>query len=367
MRPPNPWDLAGLQLQRSALRLTPASSPPQEILVDGEGFWWNFESCAYEPVDLSQANVLEDFIALADAEDEGVLSFVRKWGTLQLCRQHGEIRCPNQASSHPVLRLFQRDKKRKAGPPVLGDECPRFELGWSWEPFSGYRRYARMAKALINMAADIYRGQPAARADCVVWLNTSRVPCNWDGDSDFFYFFYFGECKNTADAIELSQWLLQGFVDDWIQLAGVRPALSWQTNTPYIEFGNPDCWNVFSALVTRLLLAISRSDALALCFGCGRSYVPLTSQSSRVRRPSKGHRSYCLDCRQRGVPDRDAKRRQREREARMLELAGEGKSVAEIAAAVELSPEKVEAWLARRQAQEPRKGNSRVKTRAKRR
>jgi hypothetical protein len=52
---------------------------------------------------------------------------------------------------------------------------------------------------------------------------------------------------------------------------------------------------LFGALVVQLALTISRTDGLALCSGCGLSYVP-------SRRPRDTKRRYCPEYRKRKVP-----------------------------------------------------------------
>ena len=67
-------------------------------------------------------------------------------------------------------------------------------------------------------------------------------------------------------------------------------------------------WPLFGALGVALAQAVAGAS-FAWCFGCGSMYSP-------KRAPRDGEAHYCDRCRREGVPLRDAKRRQRERERR---------------------------------------------------
>jgi hypothetical protein len=91
-------------------------------------------------------------------------------------------------------------------------------------------------------------------------------------------------------------------VETWISNGSVQPTLDWDEIKPRIMLKGG---GLFGALAVQLLQAVGYPDALAICDGCGKPFVP-------TMRPSPNRRSYCKDCGRRAAL-RDAARRYRDR------------------------------------------------------
>ena len=70
-----------------------------------------------------------------------------------------------------------------------------------------------------------------------------------------------------------------------------------------------------TALAVRLAFAAAASKGFWVCANCGSPYLP-------PRRPQRGRRNYCPECRKKRVPQRDAAREYKARKRRKIETIG---------------------------------------------
>ena len=99
------------------------------------------------------------------------------------------------------------------------------------------------------------------------------------------------------------QRVLVDLVNFWLQIGGIQPRFRWGADAPVVFLGTP-C--LIGARAVQLLLAISRTDGLAICSACALPYIP-----TKQRAPNR--RRYCPTCRAAGLPLRDAQRAHRTR------------------------------------------------------
>ena len=220
--------------------------------------------------------ILDYFVALADAPPEEVLNFARHWGILELCEH-------NLPASHNAPAHAPRATN------TLVTWChPR---GWydrtgkydGWEPLEVWRQFSRQARALLHIAARLHLGQVGLPEDwrLVYERSPSPEPAPW--------------WKQTVDG-EKSK--IADIVNEWLELGNVRVRTSWRPwrqPAPVVTLAGD---GLFGALACQLLLAINRTDGLAICSGCGSPYCP-------SRRPRMDQRRYCPECRARKIPQRD--------------------------------------------------------------
>ena len=288
-----------------------------------------------------EPGLLTDFLALRDGKPEDVLAYARRWGVLYLCehdfpqghppgywptRPNESHACPFDKHLRLTPRALKWDRYRermdkyseqfdahieRGGPPEEFDEqrpklpktdrenVPRtdfhrcesrgYHTGTPWEPVEAWREWARRAYALLAVAAALRENKPGTTAD---WLAAT-------GSEDW-------RCPKTAEdswrdlAYMTTHWLGAANVRPRIELAavgGVRLRLgSTRNNSP-----------LFGALAIQLALAVCGAEGFALCDGCKTIYAP-------TRKPRANQRSYCKDCRDKGVPQRHAVADWRERQ-----------------------------------------------------
>lgn len=255
---------------------------PDRIELKGEKLFWH--ETPRHVVKL-QGEILEAFLRLANASSSRILEFAKQWGVLELCKYD----CP---PSHPPLYWLCPVKNSYS-------YHPRMEDGAPWEPVTAWRRWAQRANATLNVAGDLYEDKIAREEE---W----RVACWIERKS---------EDRNYSirpKRVEAGWRLLALNLNYWLELAEVRPYVDW-AKSPEDNKGRLSLplmvGGLFGALATQLVLAISRTDGLAICSGCGVGYVP------SYRRPRAGERHYCKECRDGKVPQRDAARDHRSRKA----------------------------------------------------
>ena len=262
----------------------PLVVPPVEL--KGDRLTW---SVLWEPgPDDRVANVrgmLDAFVALEDSE--GVLEFALRYGPLGLCqhdlpaahadrrRRGAELRCvPNRsepieiwlAFSSDARRLLQLAAMRRNEDPRLEQEIANLVLEpglSSWEAFASYGTDLLRAKALRGTAA------------------------------------------SYDLAAVIAEVVLAGALNDWLEVSGVRPELRWQGQPTVVLAGGGTC----GALGVQLLHAVTGSNNLATCSGCGGVYF-------REKKPQRGRNNYCVSCQNDGTAEKLRKRSQRARRRR---------------------------------------------------
>jgi hypothetical protein len=96
---------------------------------------------------------------------------------------------------------------------------------------------------------------------------------------------------------------------------------------------------LFAAIALQIALVVAEADSLYTCSACGIPYI------RTKKRPKAGWANYCGTCIERGIGGRRAVESYRKRKADAKRLAGEGLTLAEIAAKVNSDPETVKGWL----------------------
>jgi len=233
---------------------TPALLIPARLeLVDG-CLQWDWFDEGVGPREIQQnrhREPLRNFIALAEAEEKAILRYAREWGVLGLCE-------------HLVPSAHSRECR-----PIGWPDC-------CTEPITAWRRYAKEASILIKLSLDLARGTPPKKQD---W---AALPL-----------------RRSPRSVEAGRLLVAERVNQWLAWGGVRPTLTWRKDAPEMSLGGT---NLFGVLAIQLMCAVSRTDGVAICCGCGAGYLP------PYRKPRDGERHYCEECRRRKVPQRDAAR-----------------------------------------------------------
>ncbi|HEX9487849.1 MAG TPA: hypothetical protein VF976_12340 [Gemmatimonadales bacterium] len=219
--------------------------------------------------DVNTPIVLDKFVALADAPPERVLTFVRRYGRLELCEKH---RLPHLHLSAPHNLVL----------------CKQVNP----EPVAYYTHYGRVARALLWLAAAAHRGSVDRHEDWDDWNEA------WDlvgGQAATPNLRTLGHVP-TVVTLALRWWLTVG---------NVRAEFWWvRSQPPEVRLGGHGLW---AAIARQLAFAVSRVDRMVACAGCGTLFTPTRLQTVRE--------SWCLTCGKRAA-DRESKRRQRARARR---------------------------------------------------
>jgi hypothetical protein len=239
------WELAGLTLQR---QLPSASLPvPSGLEIDGP--WLTSQSLQPEDRQVTPpADLLLRFTRISTPED--VLGFARKFGVLRLAEKRNGRFCRE-----------------------------RLDL---------WLHLARQGRALLNIASAVHQDRSPALDDWrSLYEGTDRSLVQWLEEK-------------RRPSPEFAQFLLSMVVNGWLTMCDARPMFQWLRDGPRITF---DC-HLRSALAMGLLVAVTRTEGVAVCSTCGRPYL-------RCRRPKRGQHNYCPDCGKRGAWRSAARRRSR--------------------------------------------------------
>ena len=220
------------------------------------------------------SKLLLEFAGLAEAEAGAILNFAGRWGALELCYEH------LQPASYCGCQVFSVK--------------PEPETVWFLEPLSGWRHYAAIARSLLSVAHCLNQRTAIKEDDWQVIGQLAGI-----GGSDFF---------RRGDSRRDAWRRLEVALNVWLSLGGVRIVLHRaSTNWNVGLGGRPAIGNwLFGAIGVQLMLAITNTDGVAFCSGCGKFFLP-------SRRPNPKRRRYCEECKKRKMPGRDAARDYRAR------------------------------------------------------
>jgi hypothetical protein len=253
--------------------------------------------------------VLDDFLRLAaDPSDEAILAYARRYGMLGL----------RPADRNPAGMVLPNL-------PWVGEQLAhgigyRHAPGTSREPLRLWRRVIGEVAAVYAIAGHLRLDQLVERAAWAPLTSSIELPLGPDDAIDDTP----REGSMGLPGRPVVPWIpvnpttlegqreaLVAVAGAWLALGAVRPTIAWGgpgQDEPVVTLG---VTTLFGGLVLELLLAVGGTAGFAICAGCGSAYVP-------HRRPPSGsfgapRAAYCPTCRARGLPQRAAARRWRER------------------------------------------------------
>jgi hypothetical protein len=235
------------------------------------------------------------FLALAEAPNERIVQYARRWGPLGPCENHDlpsghptvyastrgagvAILVDNEASwqeFRPPARRKARGRSRVAtdtiAPRAKPDHsestielvetyfgaCPpkRLDTGRHAEPVEAWKRWATRVTSLLSVVRALDRGFTPSSA---LW----QTATDWNGMS----FRRHGSAPPyTAPAQGWKQ--VAATVDDWLTLGHVRVVSDVARGKPVLELGGGE---LFGAIALQLALAVVGMDGFAVCSSCGR-------------------------------------------------------------------------------------------------
>lgn len=307
MRSSPTWDASGIVTEDGALHRPFGSSEiplPSEIRVDdGRLIWRSGPGTKWTR---PREGLLERFVDLAITEnpDKAVAAYAKRWGVLEIC-EHGLPR--THKPGHPQTMPSDVSGTTKYEQPEMG--CLPLRYGKAarqlfpeyWEPLLAWQNVSRRARAILNIAAHLRLGKHGALADWHVILGGNETLESWTTHGQFAKWDADDE-RGWGSRIRYERWELSRRLNDWLEIGDVRPEMVWEPAAgPTLRIA---LRGLFGAIAMELVKAVARTEALAICSGCGQSFIP-------KRKPVEGKRRYCEECRIDGVPMRDVMRDRR--------------------------------------------------------
>lgn len=266
-------------------------------------------------------HVLDGFMHLADADDERILGFARRWGVLDLC-EHGlpvshEV-IQTRWDSGKVARCAPLQWRKTEGPP---------DLLAGREPLELWRSWAGRARALMRIRAALLTFKPGNADDWMSYLGDDGSAPGARADVRY------------GASVEWDMRLLCSCVNAWMALAQVGPQLvRQQGGSVVIRFGAAaKGGQLFGMIGLQMMARVSGLGSMAICSSCGELYKP-------NRAPTPSRLNFCPDC-GRNAAMRLAKRRMTDLKLTARKLHSTGTPIAEIALAIGRSPSRVRAWV----------------------
>ena len=167
---------------------------------------------------------------------------------------------------------------------------------------SQWRRFARVAGAILNLSQDLTDGGIGKGTDWRVIAEFDRLLPFSSRAITLAELGVFGSSpKRKATPTALKEAALEAravvsdFVNQWVEFGNVRPHMLWQTGEPTVQLaGGLYRGSLFGALAVHLLELAGRY-VIANCSGCRKFYHPEI-------RPKSGQDRFCEQCRKQGVP-----------------------------------------------------------------
>lgn len=159
--------------------------------------------------------MLEEFVALADADEDKFLEYACRWGLLELCKEHFMPTSHNQDCA-PIVPF----RTRVFGTTDKASKEHREKLLSEGEPISAWRDYARFARAILKIAARLHEGEMGSDDDWTTLHFDEAGFLGWD---------YAAERRKseTFPDIDREKSLIACGVNTyWLESGGVQPRIS---------------------------------------------------------------------------------------------------------------------------------------------
>lgn len=248
-----------------------------------KGIWENGKSAK---------GVLFRFASLADASDDEILTFAGKFGVLGICEDglpgiHNSckprMRRPNNLSKE-LLEVEESDSLHFRS--LVEDWHMKYGYTpWYWEQLSSWRTLARRLDAVLTISILLRDGERTSIND---WRTF------WPDDLSEERARKAGYWPISEPKKRIGQ-----RVTEWLSWAGLRPAISWLSDSPKIVFpvaGTSDdhdgserqmAWprnSLFPILIASLVVVLTSSRGHVKCGHCGKNFEPESDRKPRYDR-----------------------------------------------------------------------------------
>jgi hypothetical protein len=300
---------------------------PSRVEIEGKSLIYNIVKYG-ERLEPDQATmrreILGGFLELADANDQAILEYARKWGVLGLCK-HGLPAAHSQSPDRKLKRFILE----KPG-------CTITRKGdWLYEPLDRWRYYARQFRSIITLASELHKAHAKTKEEFQAALKAfyeARQAAQEGRPHDKRHLLD-GQFKlalskqtgakrsSTVPKVEISK-EIPGKVEDWqivlqdyfrpyswgspdpvigargvlctvinrlLDISGVEPRVWWARETRFVLSSRVARGFIFPTLAVQLMLLVNGSPDYALCSSCSKPILLRKGQSI-------SRKSYCTDC-----------------------------------------------------------------------
>jgi hypothetical protein len=241
-------------------------------------------------------DLIDSFIALRAADDEAIAAFASRHGLL--------FNRPDSRGHGHGCRACDLAASNSAG---TGD-VPMFRglVPHGAEPIDAWRRLAGDLAGALRVAAAYHQDEPVNDVALASFRNVVIERLGQGFDPDFVRARVPSKAASLIDPpVPIDMAMMLGptaevvgrLIDVLLDVVRLRTRLTPDgLPSTRIEPGG-----LLGALGLQLAQKVSKTNGLAICSGCGDSFSP-------ERKPSAGRRTYCGECRDAKIPERDAAR-----------------------------------------------------------
>jgi hypothetical protein len=270
---------------------------PSAVVADRGMLRW--ESAYSSSSDTTPSDLIDSFVGLRDADDEAIAAFAFRHGLL--------FNRPDRRGHRRGCRACELAAVHSAGTidlPIFRELLPH-----GAEPIDAWRRLAGDLVGALRVAAAYHQDEPVSDVALASFRNVVIGRFGHGADPDFVRARVPSKAASLIDPPVLIDMAMKScsaahavgqFTDVLLDVVRLRTRLTPDgLPSTRIEPGG-----LLGALGLQLAQKISKTNGLALCSGCSGFFSP-------KRKPSAGRRTYCGECRDAKIPERDAARSSR--------------------------------------------------------
>ncbi len=234
---------------------------PKNIELSGNILKWDLEQEVIEKN--PDENLIRKFADLANSSPKEVLEFAKTFGVLGLCNHQ-------LPASHSKISILGNPRSNCQ---PLGEES--IDL---WYEF------AKNAQAILNISLALRLHRRARDEDWLVLLANQKT--------------------ELPESPRIKQQLIENSINLWLKLSGIRPQLNFEGRDLHLAY--PTSNSLFAELANQLVMITGETEGIYTCSECCRSGTWKQLATYRLRKPRRGTKFYCDDCRHDGAPQKHA-------------------------------------------------------------
>jgi hypothetical protein len=284
-------------------------SSGRAVVLSGHSLFFPLAlSVPKKEIRLSSLEPLATFVQLSDVKPEEILDFANAWGPLGLCihslpYDHGESSLTIGSDAEVVNGRIKESANTPAWlvHPHFCDLDLRKHAGVDYvaEPLSAWRHLADGARALRDTVIRLRQHERPLKADLRTLVDTLFGAGNYGKRLRTL-----AGKEATPEYSRRGAWFLIGErLNEWLASAPVRffCEIEERSGRFDVDFTVGLGLGVLPLIAAQLLATLSDPErgSPEICSGCRLPFI-------QTRKPSRGTRIYCLTCRKKGIPVRDA-------------------------------------------------------------
>jgi hypothetical protein len=269
-------------------------------------------------------------------DDDAILRYAKRWGVLGV---DPHMMPPRWIPAYHPPHV-------DAAGNIIPDRA--FLIDPRTEPLELWRHFSQRALAVFNIGANLAQDKQGSPTDWKVlnvpWekmrgrdlINPLFHQRGLEQDKRLQTYLLFGPPYSADwDLTTERSWLTRELTF-WLEIA--KPGFSLNEETFRLEVDHGGC--VLGVIALQLAMHVSGTGHMFLCSSCKKYY-----QREKERTPKPGQANYCRACRSKGIAQREANTRTREKKAEARRMRAAGLSDREVSEKLGVKIQTIRGWL----------------------